>query len=46
MTDYRGLILDDTREGATEHAIAQLEASLGARLPGDYREFLKTCNGA
>lgn len=46
MTDYRGLILEDTREGATDGAIAQLEASLGARLPGDYRQFLKTCNGA
>ena len=46
MTDYRGLILEDTREGATDRAIAQLEASLGARLPDDYRQFLKTCNGA
>ncbi len=46
MTDYRGLILEDTREGAIDGAIAQLEASLGARLPDDYREFLKTCNGA
>jgi cell wall assembly regulator SMI1 len=46
MTDYRGLILEDTREGATDRAIADLEASLGARLPDDYRQFLKTCNGA
>lgn len=46
MTDYRGLIFDDTREGASDHAIAQLEAALGARLPDDYRQFLKTCNGA
>lgn len=46
MTDYRGLILENTREGATDPAIAQLEASLGARLPEDYRQFLKTCNGA
>ncbi|MCO8170893.1 SMI1/KNR4 family protein [Pseudomonas sp. 21LCFQ02] len=45
MTEYRGLILDDTREGATDDAIAQLESSLGARLPDDYRQFLKTCNG-
>lgn len=46
MTDYRGLILDDTREGACDQTISQLEASLGARLPDDYRQFLKTCNGA
>jgi cell wall assembly regulator SMI1 len=46
MTDYRGLILDDTREGAPERAISQLETSLGARLPEDYRQFLQTCNGA
>ncbi|WVV47355.1 SMI1/KNR4 family protein [Pseudomonas sp. NA13] len=46
MIDYRGLILEDTREGATDRAIAQLEASLGARLPDDYSQFLKTCNGA
>lgn len=46
MTEYRGLILDDTREGASDEAIAQLEAKLGARLPDDYRQFLKTCNGA
>ena len=45
MTDYRGLIFDDTREGATDAAIEQLEANLGARLPDDYRQFLKTCNG-
>lgn len=45
MTDYRGLIFDDTREGATDAAIEQLEADLGARLPDDYRQFLKTCNG-
>ncbi|WP_112196280.1 SMI1/KNR4 family protein [Pseudomonas sp. LG1E9] len=46
MTDYRGLIFDDTREGASDQALAQLEATLGARLPDDYRQFLKTCNGA
>lgn len=46
MTEYRGLILDDMREGASDETIAQLEASLGARLPDDYRQFLKTCNGA
>ncbi len=46
MTDYRGLIFDDTRESASDHALAQLEATLGARLPDDYRQFLKTCNGA
>lgn len=46
MTDYRGLILEDTREGATDEAIARLEARLGARLPDDYRQFLHTCNGA
>lgn len=46
MTDYRGLIFDDTREGASDHALAQLEATLGARLPDDYGQFLKTCNGA
>ncbi|MBE8602509.1 SMI1/KNR4 family protein [Pseudomonas cyclaminis] len=46
MTDYRGLIFDDTREGASNQALAQLEATLGARLPDDYRQFLKTCNGA
>lgn len=46
MTNYHGLILDDTREGASDHAIAQLETTLGARLPDDYRQFLKTCNGA
>lgn len=46
MTLYRGLILDDTREAAPDHAITQLEATLGARLPDDYRQFLKTCNGA
>lgn len=45
MTDYRGLMLDDTREGASEQAISQLEALLGARLPDDYRQFLKVCNG-
>ncbi|WP_186007484.1 SMI1/KNR4 family protein [Pseudomonas kilonensis] len=46
MTDYRGLILEYTREGAADRAIAQLEASLGARLQDDYCQFLKTCNGA
>jgi hypothetical protein len=46
MTDYHGLILDDTREGATDHAISQLEATLGAALPADYQQFLKACNGA
>ena len=46
MTEYRGLLLDDTREGASDTAIAQLENSLGARLPDDYRQFLKACNGA
>ncbi len=46
MTDYRGLIFDDTREGASDQALAQLEATLGACLPDDYRQFLKTCNGA
>ncbi|OZO05217.1 SMI1/KNR4 family protein [Pseudomonas sp. IB20] len=45
MTDYRGLIFDDTREGASDPAISQLEAQLGARLPDDYRQFLKVCNG-
>ncbi|WP_206691883.1 hypothetical protein [Pseudomonas cyclaminis] len=28
MTDYRGLIFDDTREGASNQALAQLEATL------------------
>lgn len=46
MTDYRGLIFDDTREGASDQPLAQLEATLGVRLPDDYRQFLKTCNGA
>ena len=46
MIEYRGLTFEDTRAGATEADIAQLEASLGARLPDDYRQFLKTCNGA
>ncbi len=45
MIDYRGLILENTREGATDRAIAQLEASLGARLQDDYCQFLKTSNG-
>lgn len=46
MTQYRGLMLEDTREGASDAALAQLEARLGASLPQDYRQFLKTCNGA
>lgn len=46
MTEYRGLLLEDTREGASDDAIAELEASLGARLPEDYRDFLRACNGA
>ncbi|MGR3886370.1 SMI1/KNR4 family protein [Pseudomonas sp. 1152_12] len=45
MTDYRGLTFDDTREGASDHTLSQLEAQLGARLPDDYRQFLKVCNG-
>lgn len=46
VNDYQGLLLEDTREPASDHDIAQLEARLGARLPDDYRHFLKTCNGA
>jgi cell wall assembly regulator SMI1 len=46
MTEYHGLILERTRAGATDRAISQLETSLGACLPEDYRQFLKTCNGA
>ncbi|WP_178116388.1 SMI1/KNR4 family protein [Pseudomonas brassicae] len=46
MNEYQGLLLEDTREPASDHDIAQLEARLGARLPDDYRHFLKTCNGA
>lgn len=46
MSDYRGLLVEDTREVASDHDIPQLEALLGARLPDDYRHFLKTCNGA
>ncbi|MGK3122308.1 SMI1/KNR4 family protein [Pseudomonas corrugata] len=46
MIEYHGLILERTHTGATDLAISQLEASLGARLPEDYRQFLKTCNGA
>ncbi|SDU95879.1 SMI1/KNR4 family protein [Pseudomonas corrugata] len=46
MIEYHGLILERTRAGATDLAIAQLETSLGARLPEDYRQFLKICNGA
>lgn len=45
MTNYRGLIFDDTRDGASDLAIEHLEAQLGARLPDDYRQFLKECNG-
>ncbi|WP_287813839.1 SMI1/KNR4 family protein [Pseudomonas sp.] len=46
MPDYRGLLLEDTREPATDQAIARLEALLQATLPADYRQFLKACNGA
>lgn len=46
MTEYRGLILEDTQPGASDDAIAQLQVHLGLPLPADYREFLKTCNGA
>ena len=46
MTEYRGLILEDTQPGASDDAIAQLQVHLGMPLPADYREFLKTCNGA
>ena len=31
---------------AVSKSVGQLEARLGARLPDDYRHFLKTCNGA
>lgn len=34
------------RPGASEEAIAQSETALGIRFPDDYREFLKTSNGA
>lgn len=46
MSEYRGLLLEDTRQAASDHSITQLEALLGACLPDDYRHFLKTCNGA
>ncbi len=46
MIEYRGLTFEDARPAASDADIAQLEATLGARLPDDYRQFLKTCNGA
>ncbi|WP_459205978.1 SMI1/KNR4 family protein [Pseudomonas sp. MLB6B] len=46
MTQYRGLLLEDTGQPASEEAIASLEAQLGARLPDDYRAFLRSINGA
>lgn len=46
MTQYCGLLLEDTGQPASEEAIALLEAQLGARLPDDYRAFLRSINGA
>lgn len=46
MTQYRGLLLEDTNPPASEEAVAALEAQLGARLPDDYRAFLRSVNGA
>ncbi|WP_028693607.1 SMI1/KNR4 family protein [Pseudomonas cremoricolorata] len=46
MTQYRGLLFEDAQQAPSDEAIATLETRLGARLPEDYRAFLRACNGA
>lgn len=42
---YKNLIVEDPGAPATEKEVGILEKELGCSLPGDYIQFLKTCNG-
>jgi len=46
MTQEEFLSEMDTRKsGASENSLLRFEKSLGTRLPTQYRQFLKRCNG-